>query len=196
MAEQILDRVPPTWRSQRPESKKEGRGGQWDHLRDWASRGIAALQRDAEIFEKLGDASPYLSAGDLHPWVWQGAQSLWESQHYREAVEAAVRRLNAETQNKVGRRDISESKLFQQAFTTDAPSPGKSRLRRSPDDGSETYQSLQRGTMAFAEGIFAGIRNPLAHEAEHELSEQVALEYLAALSVLARWVDESDLVDR
>jgi hypothetical protein len=57
------------------------------------------------------------------------------------------------------------------------------------DDGSDTYKSVQRGAMAFAEGVFAGIRNPLSHEADHELSEQEALEYLAALSVLARWVD-------
>ena len=60
----------------------------------------------------------------------------------------------------------------------------------NPDD-SDTYKSVQRGAMAFAEGIFAGIRNPLSHEVDQELTEQEALEYLAALSVLARWVDES-----
>lgn len=59
-----------------------------------------------------------------------------------------------------------------------------------PDDSS-TYRSVQRGALTFAEGVFAGIRNPLSHEAENELSEHEALEYLAALSVLARWVDES-----
>ena len=50
---------------------------------------------------------------------------------------------------------------------------------------------MQRGARTFAEGVFAGIRNPLAHEADQEMPEQQALEYLAALSVLARWVDES-----
>jgi len=59
------------------------------------------------------------------------------------------------------------------------------------NDGSDTYRSLQRGAMALAEGIYAGIRNPLNHEAPADLSEQVALEYLAALSVLARWVDDA-----
>lgn len=59
------------------------------------------------------------------------------------------------------------------------------------DDGSDTYKSVQRGAMTFAEGVFAGIRNPLSHEADQELREQEALEYLAALSVLARWVDDS-----
>ena len=61
------------------------------------------------------------------------------------------------------------------------------------NDGSSTFKSVQRGARTFAEGVFAGIRNPLAHEADQEMPEQQALEYLAALSVLARWVDESTL---
>lgn len=61
------------------------------------------------------------------------------------------------------------------------------------DDGSDTHKSVQRGAMTFAEGVFAGIRNPLSHEAEQELSEQKALEYLASSSVLARWVDSADV---
>ena len=73
----------------------------------------------------------------------------------------------------------------------DPPKPGKSRLRRMTDDGSDTYKSVQRGAKAFAEGIYAGIRNPFNHEDPKDIDEQVALEYLAALSVLARWVDES-----
>jgi hypothetical protein len=49
--------------------------------------------------------------------------------------------------------------------------------------------------MALAEGIYAGIRNPFNHEdpGTQDVDVQVALEYLAALSVLARWVDESEL---
>ena len=62
-----------------------------------------------------------------------------------------------------------------------------------PDDGSKTFKSVQRGARMFAEGVFAGIRNPLAHEADQEMPEQRALEYLAALSVLAHWVDASTL---
>jgi len=96
-------------------------------------------------------------------------------------------------QNKVGRRDLSETDLFKQSFSLDDPKPGNARLRRMKDDGSDTYRSVQRGAMNLAEGVFAGIRNPLSHEADQELSEQEALEYLAALSVLARWIDASDV---
>lgn len=193
VAEQILDRALPQWRSadDRPADAKQK--SRWKHLRDWSARGISALERETELREKLGDTAPKLSASDLHPWVWSGAASLWQSGHFRSAVEDAAKKVNAETQNKVGRRDISESDLFKQAFSLDAPKAGKARLRRVPDDGSDTYKSMQRGAMALAEGIYAGIRNPFNHEDPKDISEQVALEHLAALSVLARWVDESEV---
>ena len=113
---------------------------------------------------------------------------------YREAVEGAIRKLNAETQNKLKRSDLSETDLFRQAFSDDLPTADNPRLHRIPKDDGKTFKSVQRGARMFAEGIFAGIRNPLAHEADQDMSEQQALEYLAALSVLARWVDESKLV--
>ncbi|MEX5718204.1 TIGR02391 family protein [Geodermatophilus maliterrae] len=189
VVEQILDRVIPDWRSLDANTD----ANRWMLHRVAALRAREALRRGEEIRENLGDNAPRLSAGELHPWIWSGARSLWQSGHYRESVEGAIKKLNAETQNKIGRRDLSETDLFKQAFSKDAAAPGKTRLRRMPPDGSKTYDSVQRGAMQLAEGIFAGIRNPLSHEAEAELSEQAALEYLAALSVLARWVDDASV---
>lgn len=189
VVEQILDRVVPGWRSQ---IKKKDRQ-KWSVHYEASIRAREALVRAEEVRQHLGEDAPDLSAAELHPWVWSGAKSLWQSGHYREAVEGAIKKVNAETQNKVGRRDVSETNLFKQAYSTDDAVPGKARLRRMGPDASDTYKSVQRGAMAFAEGVFAGIRNPLSHEAGQELSEQEALEYLAALSVLARWVDESEV---
>jgi hypothetical protein len=188
VVEKILDRVIPNWRTDVPDTSANNR---WSRHREAAIRAREQLLREQEIRENLGENAPELSAAELHDWVWSGAKSLWRSGHYREAVEGAIKKLNAETQNKVRRRDVSETDLFKQAFTLDAAAPGKSRLRRMSPEGSDTYKSVQRGAMSFAEGVFAGIRNPLSHEAGQELSEQEALEYLAALSVLSRWVDGS-----
>ncbi|MEI2640960.1 MAG: TIGR02391 family protein [Candidatus Nanopelagicales bacterium] len=163
---------------------------------DQALRAIGVLRRDAELRANLGEDAPLISLASLHPWVWDGARSLWQSGHHREAVEGAIRKLNAETQNKLCRRDLGEVDLFKQAFSLDPADVGKPRLRRVLPDDSKTYRSVQRGAIAFAEGIFAGIRNPLAHEADEDMSEQEAIEYLAALSVLARWVDDSELEER
>jgi uncharacterized protein (TIGR02391 family) len=189
--EKILDRVVPNWRT----STKSIPNHRWGQYREACTRAKAQLLRDAEIRENLGDNAPEISAANLHPWVWNGASSLWQSGHYRSAVEDAAKKVNAETQNKVGRRDVSETKLFQEAFSADAPKAGKPRLRRMADDGSDTYKSVQRGAMALAEGIYAGIRNPFNHEDPKDIEEQIALEYLAALSVLARWVDEATVED-
>lgn len=189
VVEQILARVIPNWRDAVSKDKHR----RWGEHREAAVRARSQLLREQEISENLGENAPELSAAELHPWIWSGARSLWQSGHYREAVEGAIKKLNAETQNKVGRRDLSETDLFKQSFSLDEPKPGKSRLRRMKDDGSDTYKSVQRGAMNLAEGVFAGIRNPLSHEADQELTEQEALEYLAALSVLARWVDDSSV---
>ncbi|GIH71022.1 TIGR02391 family protein [Sphaerimonospora thailandensis] len=185
VVEQILDRVIHGWQLR----FNNTRNNRWTGHREAAIRAREQLVREQEVKENLGENVPELSAAELHPWVWSGAKSLWQSGHFREAVEGAIKKLNAETQNKVGRRDVSETDLFKQAFSLDDPKVGKARLRRMKDDGSNTYKSVQRGAMNLAEGVFAGIRNPLSHEADQELSEQEALEYLAALSVLARWVD-------
>lgn len=189
VAEQILERVLPGWRSLEVSTGRK----KWALHHEASVRARENLRRQEEIRKNLGDDAPELSAAKLHPWVWDGASSLWQSGHFREAVEAAIRKLNAETQNKLGRRDVSETDLFNQAFSEQVPAAGKPRLYRMKNDGSSTFKSVQRGARTFAEGVFAGIRNPLAHEADQEMPEQQALEYLAALSVLSRWVDESTL---
>jgi hypothetical protein len=189
VVEQILDRVVPSWRGLNVSTGLK----KWALHHEAAIRAKEAVSRADEIRVNLGDNAPEISAAKLHPWVWSGASSLWQSGHFRSAIEDAAKKVNAETQNKVGRRDISETKLFQEAFSTDASAAGKARLRRMKDDGSDTYKSMQRGAMALAEGIYGGIRNPFNHEDPKDIDEQVALEYLAAISVLARWVDESSV---
>lgn len=103
-------------------------------------------------------------------------------------------RINAETQAKVGRRDVSESDLLNQVFSLDPPKSGVPRLRLMVDDRSKTFQSLHRGARAFADGLFAALRNPVSHDPQDEFEEHIALERLAAFSVLARWVDASQVI--
>ncbi|WP_327660432.1 MULTISPECIES: TIGR02391 family protein [unclassified Streptomyces] len=191
VVEQILDRVLPQWRTEIPDALNET-VNRWCQHMEAAARVDEALLRDAEVREKLGDNAPRMGANAMHPWVWEGAKSLWQSGHYREAVGAAGRKVNAETQNKLGHRRQSETDLFKQAFTPDPPKPDSPRLRLPPNDGSKSFLSIQRGVMAFAEGCYAAIRNPISHEADlPELSEAESLEQLAAFSFLARKVSEA-----
>lgn len=190
VVEQILDRVLPGWKVDRPAKDKDFR---W--LRDQASRAKAELQRSEELAERLGDNAPDMDAGDLHPWAWENGRSFWNTGHFHQAVMQAAMRINAETQSKLGRMDVFETALFNEAFSLSDPKLGSPRLRLAENDGSKTYESLHRGARAFAEGLYAAIRNPGMHVPTDGGEEQLALEQLAAFSLLARWVDQAEVVE-
>ncbi len=158
VVEQILDRVLPGWRRDRPKKDDD-----YAWLRDQTARAKAALQRSAELTEKLGDNAPDMDAANLHPWAWENGKSYWNTGHYHQAVMQAAIRINAETQTKLGRMDVSETALFNAAFSLDEPKPNAPRLRLMEDDGSKTYENLHRGARAFADGLYTAIRNPGMH---------------------------------
>lgn len=186
VVEKILDRGLPEWRkAPRPKHPDSD----WTFHREWASRCRAALEREEELAERLGDGAPEMDASNLHPWVWDSAAALWRTEHFALAVGQAAMRVNAETQAKAGRRDLSETDLFNQVFSTKEPKTNEPRLRLMANDGSKIYESVHRGARALAEGLYAGIRNPIAHEVGTVSPEQNALEHLAGFSILARWVD-------
>ena len=186
VVEQILDRVLPGWRT--AEWEQPARQPMWRE-REAAHRAVAQLEAEQELADNLGTGAPQLDAATLHPWVWGSVQGLWSSGHYREAVGAAARAINAQAQAKLGRRDASEAKLLSDAFSTNAPISGHPRLRIVPDDGSDSFKSLHEGAGNFARGVYSAIRNPNAHDEGDEPGEPEALEQLAAFSILARWVD-------
>lgn len=189
VVEQILDRVLPAgWASGRPNPDTKYR---W--LRDQASRAKALLKRADEIAQRLGDGAPEMNASALHEWAWGSGKAFWHTGHFHQAVMQAAIRVNTETQNKVGRKDVSETKLFNEVFSLESPKVGAPRLRLMKDDSGDTYKNLHRGARALAEGLYAAIRNPGMHQPAGPTDEHLALEQLAAFSILARWVDQAEL---
>jgi hypothetical protein len=190
VVEQILDRVLPGWSRERPGSDRR-----YAWLRDQASRAKVTLQRADELAEKLGDNAPDMDAANLHPWAWENGRSFWSTGHHHQAVMQAAIRVNAETQAKLGRMDVSETDLFNQAFSLDDPKSDSPRLRLMENDGGKTYVSIHKGARAFAEGLYTAIRNPGMHTPPPADGgeEQLALEQLAAFSLLARWVDQASV---
>ncbi|MFH5231446.1 TIGR02391 family protein [Antrihabitans spumae] len=190
----ILDKLYPEWRSENSTNEYD----EFKSERDAASRLIARLSSHVEVEKRLGglDSSPKISAAALHPLIWQAASAQWSTGHRHEAVLAAAKAVNSHLQTKIGRRDVSETDLVKQAFSDKAPEPGKPRLRFSAVVDEKTRESLRRGVLEFGSGCFAAIRNPIGHlpNAEVDLNEQTALERLAALSLLARWIDDATLV--
>ncbi len=166
-------------------------------VRDAVRRLIVRLDYQAELIERLGgtDTSPQINASMLHPLIWNAATAQWSTGHRHEAVLAAAKAVNSLLQQKTGRRDISETDLVKQAFSSNPPEPDKPRLRYSAISDDQTAKSMRIGVMDFGAGCFGAIRNPIGHlpNDEVELDEQSALERLCAMSLLARWIDEADL---
>lgn len=167
-------------------------GGASD-ARNAVQRGLGVIDDVDTWAINLAPDAPMLAADQFHPWVWSAAQPLWSAQHYRQAVQAAATALNARLQQKVSRRDVSDVKLVQEAFSTDAPGPGKPRLRLPGDPDDESRKNRERGALHLGVGAGWVIRNPATHD-EEDWDEQTALERLATLSVFARLVDECVVV--
>lgn len=131
----------------------------------------------------------------LHASVWEAAAPQWLAGHLHDAVMAASKAVNALLQTKTGRTDQSETALVQVSFSTNRAPDARPRLRFPDIDSEKTRDSMTQGAMQFGVGCFLAIRNPLGHlrEADHLLTEQEALEQLAAWSLFARWIERADI---
>jgi len=179
IVKEILGRLDPAL----ADFNLDGLGGEAE-ARNAIDRGLGILAERDEWEANLAPEGPVVPADQFHPWVWDAARTLWASGHYRQAVQAAATAINVHTQTKLRRRDVADDKLMQEAFSTNPPEPGKHRLRCPGADADTTAQNRQRGALQYALGCFFAIRNPATHE-HGEWDQQIALEFMAALSILA-----------
>ena len=128
------------------------------------------------------------------PSAWHRCIRRCGDGHYRQAVSAGADGAIQLVKSRTGRNDISDTSQWQQAFSNNPPQPGQPRLRWPGDPANQTVKSMNEGLRQFAPGTQMTIRNPATHQ-PGEMSEQEASERLAVLSLLARWVDECDLVE-
>ena len=181
----VLDRAKVGWVSAAPRSAIAV-----------TNRLVGILEGQGDYQQIFGPVGPTLAASQLHLWVWNAAASLWDDGHYEPAVHEAAKAVELRTQLKLDRRGMDGKDLYAQAFSTKDPKPGEPRLRFPDVDPAEQpkrWTSAHEGAMFLGMGCAQGIRNPQAHPSP-DLTEQKALEQLAALSVLARWVEECEAV--
>ncbi len=145
------------------------------------------LRAEAEI-------PPTVGAEAMHPAAWGPIARLWRDGHFREAVAAASESVVAMVKARTKRNDVSATDLWRQTFSDKDPRPGQPRLRWPGDPNDQDVKTMNSGLLSFAPGMQMTIRNSAAHSLS-ELDEQAALERLSALSLLARWVDECDIVE-
>ena len=183
------------------EAKRESGSWRLDPAHTQTIRLIGLVKHEAN-YRRMLDEGPTLAANRLHPCVWHAVVNLWDGGHYKQAVNAAATAVEEQTQLKLSRGDLSGADLYTQAFRVGKPGETLSgrrlrfpRLEELTEDGkrNQSWISAHDGAMHFGRGCAQGIRNLNAH-GTGELLEQEALEYLAALSVLARWVDACEPV--
>jgi len=169
---------------------------------DGLSEAREALVKGLAIFDGLDkiekemssrtSEAPVLAADQLHPWVWEAARDLWDSGAYSAAVQKAATAINGHAQDRLDRYDVADTTLMHDTFSDKPPEYGKPRLRCPGDQADQSVKSRQKGAGEYAGGCFMAIRNPASHD-HREWDRQVAFESLAALSLLARWIDDWDL---
>jgi hypothetical protein len=139
-------------------------------------------------------APPTIGAAAMHPLVWGASSKMWRDGHFRAAVAAAADALVGVVKARSGRNDVSETALWQEVFSSADPVAGKPRFRWPGEPADRDVKTMNDGLRQFAPGVQMTIRNPAAH-GQDEMGEQDALERLAVLSLLARWLDTCELVE-
>lgn len=147
----------------------------------------AGLVVEEEAQAIVGPKGPAMSATNLHPWIWHAAIDLWNNGHHREAVQKAATALETLTATKLG-STLSGAPLFASAFGSEPPKPGVPRLRFDIPPNTDAWKNQHGGSRDIGQGAMALIRNESTHHTD-DLSPDVAFEYLAVLSVMARQVD-------
>ncbi|MEB8342584.1 TIGR02391 family protein [Streptomyces endophyticus] len=143
-------------------------------------------------------ALPAFAPAQLHPVVWSAAAAHWTTHQYRVAVREAAEALTVHWKTRLGRYDADDTVFWQQTLSAGEPQEGRPKLVWPGDPSSKTTKSMRGGLEPLAKaltnlatGLNLTVRNVTTHT-RNELSEQEAMERLAAYSYLARLLDTCD----
>ena len=142
---------------------------------------------------------PAFAPAQMHDLIWGAAAAHWTSHQYRVAVREAAEALTLDWKARLGRQDAGDTEFWQQTLSPGAPEPNRPRLIWPGDPDHKTTKSVRGGLQplatalnGLATGLNLTVRNVTTHT-RAELSEQEAMEQLAAYSYLARLLDRCEI---
>lgn len=142
---------------------------------------------------------PAFSPALMHEVVWAGAAVHWTSHQYRVAVREAAEGLTVFWKEKLGRNDVDDTVFWQQTLSPGEPEVGRPKLAWPGEPTDKTVKSMRGGLEPIAKalnslatGLNLTVRNVTTHTRD-ELSEQEAMERLAAYSYMARLLDRCEV---
>ena len=106
---------------------------------------------------------------DLHPWIAEAAEPLFDDGHRRQATIAAAQNLEKRWRELLGVATSSLSRLAQESFSVNAPTSEHPRLRypaAGTDTDSQMWKNVHLGAMEYAKGCAMRIRNLSLHNPE------------------------------
>ncbi|WP_323670967.1 TIGR02391 family protein [Candidatus Poriferisodalis multihospitum] len=134
---------------------------------------------------------------DLHPWVAETAEPLFEDGHRKQAILAAAQNVEVRWRQLLDIPTGTLAELAQESFSAAEPNAGHPRLRfvtQASDTSTDEWRNLHIGAMDFAKGCAGRIRNlNLHHPPDREPEPEAVIETLSALSLLARWITDAEI---
>lgn len=121
---------------------------------------------------------------DLHPRIASVSVDLYRDGHYRNAVADAAVALVNYVKEKSRRHDLDGSGLMSTVFSKNKP------VLAFNDLTDRTDEDEQEGMMHLFMGAVLALRNPRVHTLLDD-SPEMALEYIAFISMLAKRVDQA-----
>lgn len=143
-----------------------------------------SLEDSGRIGSKIKSIKAY-DGLELHPKIALATSCLFHDGHYSNAIEDAVKELNAIVRFRTGLEEDGVA-LMQKAFSPKNPY----LLFNSLSDESDRNE--QKGFMDWFTGTVSGLRNPRAHKIIKD-DPEMALEFIAFISLQAKLVDKAIL---
>lgn len=148
------------------------------------------IDRLKEKREDLGGVAQQISSvdfwRDIHPKITAVARPRYESEHFADAVEAALKEINSIVKDIVKRKtgnELDGASLMRTALTPNSP------IICLDDLSTETGKNVQQGYMEIFAGAMTGIRNPKAHD-NIKIKENRARHFIYLASLLMHKIDE------
>lgn len=152
------------------------------------------VKNAAELEENL-HPGPRLRADELHAVVWDAGRKLWADGHMGSPLQSAGQAVEEHIAIAASEGNLRGSRLVNAYLAPGVATPASPRLRRPTTSlSAETITNRKEGLFGLGKAVVQGVRNIVSH-GSHGVNEQEALESLAAMSLLCRWIDDCTLVD-
>lgn len=152
---------------------------------DSAEQMVGRLEALADKAE--AELPPTTGVEAMHPIIWGAARRLWLDGHFRLAVQTAAETLTSQVKTRTGLTNMDATNVYEKVFAVKAP-----MLKWPGDPNDRNVSTMQNGLAKYAPGLNMTVRNTATHDAADEMTAQQALERLAAMSLLAHWIDECE----